>query len=29
MPIGLQVVGHMGQDDRFLDAADAIYKTLS
>ena len=28
LPIGLQVVGHMGQDDRFLDVADAIYKTL-
>ena len=29
LPIGLQVVGHMGKDDRFLDAADAIYQTLS
>ena len=29
LPIGLQVVGHMGQDDRFLDAAGAIYTALS
>ena len=28
LPIGLQVVGHAGQDDRFLDAADALYKAL-
>jgi len=29
LPIGLQVIGHAGQDDRFLDAADAIYRALS
>jgi amidase len=28
LPIGLQVVGHIGQDDRFLDAADAVYRAL-
>lgn len=28
LPIGLQVVGHAGQDDRFLDAADAVYQAL-
>ena len=28
LPIGLQVIGHSGKDDRFLDAADAIYQTL-
>ena len=28
LPIGLQVIGHAGQDDRFLDAADAIYRAL-
>ena len=29
LPIGLQVIGHAGQDDRFLDAANAIYRALS
>jgi Asp-tRNA(Asn)/Glu-tRNA(Gln) amidotransferase A subunit family amidase len=29
LPIGLQVIGHVGQDDRFLDAADGIYQVLS
>jgi len=28
LPIGLQVIGHAGQDDRFLDATDAVYKAL-
>ncbi len=28
LPIGLQVIGHAGQDDRFLDAADAVYRAL-
>lgn len=28
LPIGLQVIGHLGQDDRFLDAADAVYRAL-
>ncbi len=28
LPIGLQVIGHVGQDDRFLDAADAVYNAL-
>lgn len=28
LPIGLQVIGHIGQDDRFLDAVDGIYRAL-
>ncbi len=28
LPIGLQVIGHLGQDDRFLDAADAVYRAM-
>jgi Asp-tRNA(Asn)/Glu-tRNA(Gln) amidotransferase A subunit family amidase len=28
LPIGLQVIGHLGQDDRFLDATDAVYRAL-
>ena len=28
LPIGLQVVGHASQDDRFYDAADAVYQAL-
>ena len=28
LPIGLQVIGHAGQDDRFLDATDAVYRAL-
>ena len=28
LPIGLQVIGHIGQDDRFLDAADALFRVL-
>lgn len=28
LPIGLQAIGHAGQDDRFLDAADAVYRAL-
>lgn len=28
LPIGLQVISHAGQDDRFLDAADAVYQAL-
>jgi Asp-tRNA(Asn)/Glu-tRNA(Gln) amidotransferase A subunit family amidase len=28
LPIGLQVVGHAGKDDRFLDASDAVYRAL-
>jgi Asp-tRNA(Asn)/Glu-tRNA(Gln) amidotransferase A subunit family amidase len=28
LPIGLQVVGHAGKDDRFLDASDAVFRAL-
>jgi amidase len=28
LPIGLQVIGHLGQDDRFLDTTDTVYRTL-
>lgn len=28
LPIGLQVIGHAGQDERFLDTADAVYRAL-
>ena len=28
LPIGLQVIGHAAQDERFLDAADAVYRAL-
>ena len=28
LPIGLQVIGQLGDDERFLDAADSVYRTL-
>lgn len=28
LPIGLQVIGHLGDDERFLDAGDAVFRAL-